>query len=68
MNLNRMLESLAGWAMPVALRVDYATLATRLGHTDARHDCLPRRQGRCPGIEYCHDCEWTEGISRQDPR
>ena len=66
--MRKLMDRLIGWATPVAPRTNYAALAQRLGHNVARHDCLPRRQGLCPGLEYCHDCPWTEGISRQDSR
>lgn len=56
---------LPGWATPEALRTDYASLASALRHRDAHGDCLPRRQGRCPGPEYCADCAWKEGTSRE---
>ncbi|MEK6591683.1 MAG: hypothetical protein AABZ67_01245 [Pseudomonadota bacterium] len=66
--MSGLMDRLIGWATPVASRTNYAVLAQQLGHKVARHDCLPRRQGLCPGLDQCHDCPWTEGISRQDPR
>jgi hypothetical protein len=56
---------LPGWATPNALRNGYAALASALHHRDTRGQCLPRRQGRCPGLEYCADCSWKEGTSRE---
>jgi hypothetical protein len=54
-----------GWATPIVPRADYASLARELGHMDPRKDCLPRLQGLCPGLEFCHDCSWREGTARQ---
>lgn len=54
-----------GWATPDALRTGYAPLASALHHRDTRGQCLRRRQGRCPGLEYCADCAWKEGTSRE---
>jgi len=54
-----------GWATPDALRTGYAPLASALHHRDIRGQCLRRRQGRCPGLEYCADCAWKEGTSRE---
>ena len=59
------LNYLPGWATPNALRSGYAALANALHHRDTRGQCLPRRQGRCPGLEYCADCSWKEGTSRE---
>lgn len=63
------LNKLVGWALPLIPAYDPATLAARLGHVgEARHGtrggCIARKQGRCPGLEYCADCPWSEGISR----
>jgi hypothetical protein len=66
--MSRLLDKYLGWAAAFAPVPGYAILANTIGHRDKMHDCLPRRQGRCPGLEYCHDCPWTEGISRQEPR
>ena len=56
---------LPGWATPYALRTDYTALASALRHRDNHRHCLPHRQGRCPGLEYCADCTWKEGTSRE---
>ena len=58
-------DRLSGWAMPHAAQTDYASLARELGHRDREHDCLGRRQGLCPGVEFCHDCPWSEGTDRE---
>lgn len=54
-----------GWATPVVPRNDYASLAQVLGHKDPEHNCLPRQHGLCPGLEFCHDCNWREGSVRE---
>lgn len=54
-----------GWATPLAPQTDYPSLARDLLHRDREHDCLPRRQGLCPGLEFCHDCSWREGTTRE---
>jgi hypothetical protein len=54
-----------GWATPFAPRTDNAALALALRHRDTHSQCLPRRQGRCPGPEYCADCAWKEGTGRE---
>lgn len=47
-----------GWATPVA----HPLSATSVGHVLGRPDgCMMRRQGRCPGKEFCADCAWNEG-------
>jgi hypothetical protein len=63
--MNGLLDKYVGWAMLYGHMPDYSRLAHVIGHRDEKHDCLPRRQGRCPGLEDCHDCQWTEGISLQ---
>jgi hypothetical protein len=60
----KFIDRVLGWATPVAPRTDHAGLASALKHADHRHDCLARRQGRCPGIDQCHDCPWSESVSR----
>lgn len=44
----------------------FAFFARFFGHHDKRHDCVARRQGRCPGLDQCHDCAWSEGMSREE--
>jgi len=49
-----------GWATPIA--VDYGKssfLAWFLGHAREQTHCLARRQGKCPGLDHCHDCSWS---------
>ena len=30
-----------------------------LGWADEHKSCLARRQGKCPGLDQCHDCAWS---------
>jgi len=53
-----------GWATPTPVSAGLAFLANALKHRVRGHDCIARRQGQCPGLEYCHDCPWTEGVGR----
>ena len=49
-----------GWATPIA--VDYSKpsfLAWLLGFAGEREYCRARTQGRCPGLDQCHDCSWS---------
>jgi hypothetical protein len=58
------LERFGGWSTPILARFDYASLAQELRHKDSSR-CLARQQGRCPGLEFCHDCNWREGSTRE---
>jgi hypothetical protein len=49
-----------GWSTPIL--VDYrkpSFIAWLLGFDGAPRACLARRQGRCPGLDQCHDCTWS---------
>lgn len=46
------------WATPLGNLADALTQRKVLGIADG---CAMRRQGRCPGKEYCADCAWNEG-------
>jgi hypothetical protein len=63
--MSGLLDKFTDWTLLRGADSVHAKLARAIGHWNGKHDCLPRRQGRCPGLEYCHDCEWSEGISRQ---
>lgn len=55
-----------GWESRLPDQHDADSLARALGLTKREgRDCLPRRQGNCPGIEYCPDCSWSEGSQRE---
>lgn len=58
------LERCLGWSTPVVPRYEFASLAHVLRHPNSAQ-CLARRQGRCPGLEFCHDCTWREGSTRE---
>jgi hypothetical protein len=58
------LNRYVGWSTPTLLGSGLAYFAHALRHLTERHDCIMRRQGRCPGLEHCHDCAWNEGVSR----
>ena len=49
-----------GWSTPVVLDHDKPSLiAWFLGIGKERNYCLARRQGKCPGLDHCHDCTWS---------
>ncbi len=50
-----------GWATPLVPAFNLAAWARELRHVE--HDCLARKQGRCPGKYHCADCAWSEGPS-----
>lgn len=60
MNTRKNVRFQPGWATPVV--VDYGKpsfLAWLLGWNDGHKECLARRQGKCPGLDQCHDCAWS---------
>ena len=57
-------EGFLDWATPGELRRGFHALAAALRQDDTRSRCLVRRQGRCPGLQFCPDCSWSEGTSR----
>lgn len=63
--MNALLDKYSVWAALCERTPGYGALAHAIGHREKKHDCLARRQGLCPGLEYCHDCAWSEGNSRQ---
>lgn len=49
-----------GWATPQV--IDYRKpgfIAWLLGSAGKERECLALRQGRCPGLDQCHDCTWA---------
>lgn len=49
-----------GWETPIL--VDYSKpsfLSWLLGFRGERQHCVMRRQGKCPGLDHCHDCAWS---------
>lgn len=64
--LKRFLRFQPGWATPVP--VDYSKpsmLARLLGVRGRREECRARAQGRCPGLDQCHDCAWSSSEGRR---
>jgi len=49
-----------GWSTPVAIDYDKPSFfAWFLGIVKERDYCRAHRQGRCPGLDQCHDCNWS---------
>jgi hypothetical protein len=49
-----------GWATPIVVDYDKPSfLAWLLGFAREQPHCLARRQGKCPGLDHCHDCSWS---------
>ena len=49
-----------GWATPIVLDYDKPSfIAWFLGLVREQPHCLARRQGKCPGLDHCHDCSWS---------
>ena len=57
-------DAALGWAIPIFSCNDYAYFSRPLWPERGERACLARRQGKCPGLEYCSDCEWQEGTWR----
>lgn len=53
-------DKLLGWATPLGLAFDHASLARALHAKENKAHCRMRRFGRCPGLEFCADCAWSE--------
>ena len=47
-----------GWATPIAHPFSALSMRRIIGGVDG---CATRRQGRCPGKEFCADCASSEG-------
>ena len=50
-------DTALGWAIPIFSCNDYAYFSRLLCPARGERACLARRQGKCPGLEYCSDCE-----------
>lgn len=48
-----------GWATPVIVRHEPSFLAAFLRFDEERTFCKTRKQGKCPGLDHCHDCNWS---------
>jgi hypothetical protein len=53
-----------GWATPVIVRHQPSFFATFLRLRGERRRCAARKQGRCPGLDHCHDCSWSKQRER----
>ena len=54
-----------GWCTPLV--IDYrkpSFLSWLLGFKGEREHCTMRRQGKCPGLDHCHDCAWSDQETR----
>lgn len=59
------LDVLLSWVMRRVPPKVFQAIAAALHRNPLRRNCLARRQGRCPGLEFCPDCPWSEGTSRE---
>jgi hypothetical protein len=48
-----------GWATPIMVRHEPSFFATFLKFAGERARCGARKQGKCPGLDHCHDCSWS---------
>lgn len=48
-----------GWATPIVIRHTRSFLERFLNPRQSRPDCRALVQGRCPGVDQCHDCAWS---------
>ena len=48
-----------GWATPIIVRHEPSFFATFLRFAGERGRCNARKQGKCPGLDRCHDCNWS---------
>lgn len=53
-----------GWATPIVTRHEPSFFATFLKFGDQRGRCRMRKQGKCPGLDQCHDCNWSSQSQR----
>jgi hypothetical protein len=49
-----------GWDTPIVFdHSNKSFLAWFLRIFDTHKECTMRRQGKCPGLDHCHDCPWS---------
>jgi hypothetical protein len=48
-----------GWATPIVVRHEPSFFATFLRFAGESKRCNARKQGKCPGLDQCHDCSWS---------
>jgi hypothetical protein len=53
-----------GWATPIVVRHEPSFFAALLKLAGERDRCRARKQGRCPGLDQCHDCTWSRPAKR----
>jgi hypothetical protein len=53
-----------GWATPFLVRHEPSFFATFFRLAGERNRCAARKQGKCPGLEHCHDCSWSKQRER----
>ena len=54
-----------GWDTPILVRYDKPSfLSWLLKFKGERKHCAARRQGNCPGLDHCHDCQWSNEEER----
>jgi hypothetical protein len=53
-----------GWATPIVVRHEPSFFATFLRFASERGRCNARKQGKCPGLDHCHDCSWSRQRAR----
>lgn len=54
-----------GWATPITPRFERSFLSGLLNWFRGTDTCLADKQGKCPGKDQCHDCQWSEGPMRE---
>jgi hypothetical protein len=55
-----------GWATPIEIdhgNPSFLARFLRIGRETLR--CKARKQGKCPGLDQCHDCAWSSQGSRR---
>ena len=48
-----------GWSTPVIVRHEPSFFARFLKFAGEERRCNARKQGKCPGLDQCHDCTWS---------
>jgi hypothetical protein len=53
-----------GWATPIVVRHEPSFFASFFRFKGERSRCAARKQGKCPGLDHCHDCSWSKQRER----
>jgi hypothetical protein len=48
-----------GWSTTVPIDYSKPSLIAWFLGIGKKSDCLTRSQGKCPGLDHCHDCPWS---------